>query len=70
VQLQKTFGFTVLFFSIMNVCIAANPNETNAEVKMHMKDVTVPASNTVFAVANETPKTMKNGETSKQMRWH
>lgn len=55
-QLQKAFGFAVLFFSIAKVCIAANQNETNVEVKTHMKDVTVPASNTVFAVANETPK--------------
>ena len=55
-QLQKAFGFAVLFLSIMKVCIAANPNETNTEVKTHMKDVTVPASNMVFAVANETPK--------------
>ena len=55
-QLQKAFGFAVLFSSIMKVCVAANPHETNAEVGTHMKDVTVPASNTVFAVANETPK--------------
>ena len=55
-QLQKTFGFSVLFLSIIKVCIAANPNATNAEVKTHMKEVTVPASNTVFSVANETPK--------------
>lgn len=55
-QLQKALGFAVLFFSIAKVSIAAKPNETNAEVKTHMKDVIVPASNTVFAVANETPK--------------
>lgn len=55
-QVGKTLGVAVLFFSIMKVGIAASPTETNAEVKTQMQEVTVPASNTVFAVANETPK--------------
>lgn len=55
-QLQKAFGVAVLFFSITKMSIAANPDEINAEVRMHMKDVTVPASTSVFSVASETPK--------------
>ncbi len=55
-QLGKPFGVVVLIFSMARACIAANLNDTNIEVKKQMQEVIIPASNTVFVIANEAPK--------------